>query len=127
MWGAQLTLGAPEHCFCLLETNQLLRNAGHSCCLHRFIGKSEPAIIVALYFHLTTMLISAGPLAFGWPQPPQPLSWFDATVLLGVAAGSFLGQLFLTRGMQLENASLISSLNFSQVSNLRVWEDLLGL
>jgi len=59
--------------------------------------------------------MSAGPLAFGWPQALKPLSWVDALLLVGVAAGSFLGQLFMTRGLQLENASLISSLNFSQV------------
>lgn len=81
----------------------------------RFIGRSEPAIVVALYFHLSTAIMSAGPLAFGWPQALKPLLWVDALLLVGVAAGSFLGQLFMTRGLQLENASLISSLNFSQV------------
>jgi hypothetical protein len=32
---------------------------------------------------------------------------------------SLLAQLFMTRGLQLENASLMSSLNFSQVFVLR--------
>jgi drug/metabolite transporter (DMT)-like permease len=81
----------------------------------RFIGKSEPALVVALYFHLSTALMSAVPLACSWPQAPVPLSWHDAGLLLGVAAGSFAGQLFMTRGLQLEHASLMSSLNFSQV------------
>lgn len=83
----------------------------------RFIGKSEPALIVALYFHLSTAILSGIPLAFSWPQVAQPLGWFDALMLVGVAAGSFGGQLFMTRALQLENASLISSLNFSQVSH----------
>jgi drug/metabolite transporter (DMT)-like permease len=81
----------------------------------RFIGKSEPAIVVALYFHMSTAVLSGIPLAFSWPQAAKAISWFDALMLVGVAAGSFLGQLFMTRSLQLENASLISSLNFSQV------------
>lgn len=81
----------------------------------RFIGKSEPAIVVALYFHLSTAILSGFPLAFGWPQAATAISWFDGLMLVGVAAGSFAGQLFMTRSLQLEDASLISSLNFCQV------------
>lgn len=88
---------------------------GVLCAAYRYIGKSEPAIVVAVYFHMSTALLSAVPLAFGWPQAWRPISFFDAICILGVAAGSFLGQLFMTRALQLDNASLISSLNFSQV------------
>lgn len=87
--------------------------AGATVC--RFIGKSEPAIIVALYFHMSTAVLSGIPLAFSWPQAVKAISLFDALLLVGVAAGSFLGQLFMTRSLQLENASLISGLNFCQV------------
>lgn len=72
---------------------------------------------MALYFHLSTAILSGFPLACSWPQAAAPISWFDGLMLVGVAAGSFLGQLFMTRSLQLENASLISSLNFSQVGS----------
>lgn len=71
--------------------------------------------MIALYFHMCTTLLSAVPLSLGFPQAPVLLTWSEVGLLLGVAACSFFGQLFLTRAMQLENAGMISSLNFSQV------------
>jgi drug/metabolite transporter (DMT)-like permease len=100
----------------LFQLPSATRRRPAPCPSCRFIGKSEPAIVVALWFHTSTALLSVVPLALSWPQAATPVGWFDALMLLGVSAGSFLGQLFMTRGLQLENASLISSLNFSQVS-----------
>jgi drug/metabolite transporter (DMT)-like permease len=84
--------------------------------LCRFIGKAEPAIVVALYFHTSTLLLSALPLLIGWPSHALWLSWSDALLLVGVAATSFAGQLFLTRGFQLLPAGKAAGFNFSQVT-----------
>jgi drug/metabolite transporter (DMT)-like permease len=81
----------------------------------RFVGKAEPAIVVALYFHTSTMILSALPLLIGWPSAATWLSWVDALLLIGVAATSFAGQLFLTRGFQLLPAGKAAAFNFSQV------------
>ncbi|KAF6266011.1 hypothetical protein COO60DRAFT_639078 [Scenedesmus sp. NREL 46B-D3] len=81
----------------------------------RFVGKAEPAIVVALYFHTSTMLLSAAPLVIGWPSHAAWLAWGDALLLFGVAATSFAGQLFLTRGFQLLPAGKAAGFNFSQV------------
>lgn len=86
------------------------------CAFCRFVGKAEPAIVVALYFHTSTMILSFIPLAIGFPQPAAWVSPKDTLLLLGVAATSFFGQLSLTRGFQLLNASKAAGLNFSQVS-----------
>jgi hypothetical protein len=48
--------------------------------------------VVAVYFHMCTALLSVVPLALSWPQAPVLLGWYDAGLLAGVAAGSFLGQ-----------------------------------
>jgi drug/metabolite transporter (DMT)-like permease len=87
--------------------------------LCRFIGKAEPAIVVALYFHTSTMLLSALPLLIGWPSHALWLSWSDVLLLVGVAATSFAGQLFLTRGFQLLPAGKAAGFNFSQVGLFR--------
>eukprot|EP00775_Hariotina_reticulata_P003069 gene3070-3349_t len=81
----------------------------------RFVGKQEPAIIVALYFHMCTLAISLLPLAVGYPQAAVLPGWRDCLLLLAVAVSSFTAQLCLTRGFQLESASKASGLNFSQV------------
>lgn len=71
--------------------------------------------MVALYFHSSTLLLSFVPLLIGWPSHPTWLSWVDTTLLVGVAATSFAGQLLLTRGFQLESAGKAAGLNFFQV------------
>lgn len=61
------------------------------------------------------MLLSAVPLLLRWPSPAAWLSWLDGLLLVGVAATSFAGQLFLTRGFQLLPAGKAAGFNFSQV------------
>jgi drug/metabolite transporter (DMT)-like permease len=89
----------------------------------RAIGKREPALVVALYFHAATVLISAVPLLlFAFPEPPVlPSSLLDATLMAGVAAASFFGQLTLTRGFQLLPAGRASAINLLQVLFSTLW------
>jgi drug/metabolite transporter (DMT)-like permease len=95
--------------------------AGAFVCI-RAIGKGEPALVVALWFH-SAALFSAVPLALGWPERAVALSAGDAGLLLAVAAASFLGQLLITRGLQSEPAARASAVNFSQV----LWSYAFGL
>ncbi|WIA15998.1 hypothetical protein OEZ85_012734 [Tetradesmus obliquus] len=107
-WGPKRVLGT------LLGVTSAVFATGAFICI-RFVGKAEPAIVVALYFHTSTMLLSAAPLLLRWPSPAAWLSWLDALLLVGVAATSFAGQLFLTRGFQLLPAGKAAGFNFSQV------------
>lgn len=81
----------------------------------RFIGKSEPALVVTLYFHLSTFLLSLGPMAAGWPSRAVLLTWRELLLVAGITVTSFCSQLCLTRGFQLQSASRAAGLNFSQV------------
>jgi len=89
----------------------------------RRIGRREPALVVALYFHAATCVISAFPLlVLRAPEPPVwPASLADAALLAGVAAASFFGQLTLTRGFQLLPAGRASAINLSQVLFSSLW------
>lgn len=81
----------------------------------RMIGKEEPALVVALWFHTATLVVSSLPLAVGWPQPAVAMSGAEWGLLLSVAGTSFMGQLLMTRGFQLMPASRASSINMTQV------------
>lgn len=79
------------------------------------MGKAEPALVVAMYFHTCTAALSIVPLLLHWPVSPVQPGAVDTALLLGIAATSFFGQLLLTRGFQLEPAGRAAGLNFSQV------------
>jgi drug/metabolite transporter (DMT)-like permease len=70
---------------------------------------------VALWFHSATLVLSSIPLAVGWPQHATLPSLPDLGATLGVALTSFWGQLLLTRGFQLLDASKAAAINFTQV------------
>jgi hypothetical protein len=73
---------------------------------------------VALWYHLSTLALSSIPLALNWEQRSIPLP-FDLGMALGVAGTSFVGQLLLSRGFQLLDASKAAAINFTQVGRGR--------
>lgn len=104
-WGQQRMLGTlcgiASPCF----------GAGTGYCIRR-IQKQEPALVVALYFHICTVGLLVWPLLAGWPQAAVMVSARDAALLLGISCTSFSAQLLMTRAFQLLHAAHASSLNF---------------
>lgn len=81
----------------------------------RYIGKAESALVIALWYHMATVAMSTVPLIAGFPTPAIWPSVTDNLLLVGVAVTSFVGQVLLTRGFQLETAARASAVNFTQV------------
>lgn len=70
---------------------------------------------VALWFHSLAVLGSILPLAFGYPSPPVVPTVREWSLLLAIAAFSFVNQICLNRGFQLEVAAKASAVNYTQV------------
>jgi drug/metabolite transporter (DMT)-like permease len=88
----------------------------------RLIGKSEPALTIALWFHTVSITVSAPPLLLlGWPQAPVLPSWREVALLGGVSLSSFLSQLLMTRSLQLLPAAQQSAISFLQVRACPCW------
>lgn len=81
----------------------------------RLIGGSEPAAVIALWFHCATMLLSVIPLSAGFPNKAVLLSGVDGSLMLGVAGTSFVAQLLSTRGLQRCQAAKAAAMGFTQV------------
>lgn len=84
----------------------------------RLIGGSEPAAVIAIWFHTATALLSVFPLLAGIPNKPVLMSGGDGGLMLGVAATSFVAQLLSTRGLQRCQAAKAAAMGFTQV---RAW------
>ncbi|GLC34177.1 hypothetical protein PLESTM_000166500 [Pleodorina starrii] len=89
----------------------------------RYIGKSEPALVVSVYFHVCAAGSSLAPLAAGVPAPAVWPSGPQWALLAGVGCCSFWGQILIGRSFQLLNAARASAINLTQV----VYSYLLGL
>jgi drug/metabolite transporter (DMT)-like permease len=77
----------------------------------RRLGRTEPTFRVVFYFALFATIISAVPLLWTW-QTPAPQTW--GLLLLMGAAGT-LGQLLLTRGYAIANASQVAPFTYFSV------------
>ncbi|KAG2429743.1 hypothetical protein HXX76_010527 [Chlamydomonas incerta] len=115
-WDAQRLLGT------LFGVLSALLSAGAFISI-RFIGKSEPALVMSVYFHLSAAASCAVPLLLGLPQRAVAPSGPQWALLAGVAATSFWGQILIGRGFQLLSAARASAINFTQV----VYSYMLGL
>lgn len=81
----------------------------------RLIGGSEPAAVIALWFHCATLVLSIFPLLAGVPNKAVLLSGVDGSLMLGVAGTSFVAQLLSTRGLQRCRAAKAAAMGFTQV------------
>jgi drug/metabolite transporter (DMT)-like permease len=88
----------------------------------RLIGKSEPALTIALWFHTVSIAVCAPPLLLlGWPEAPVLPSWPQLALLGGVSLSSFTSQLLMTRSLQLLPAAQQSAISFLQVGAPAPW------
>jgi drug/metabolite transporter (DMT)-like permease len=81
----------------------------------RVIGKREAPLTVAMYFHTVSFLSATIPLLLGIPESPVLPSVNNVFKLGGLISCSFIAQLLVNRGIQLEEASRAAAVNYTQV------------
>ncbi|WIA38341.1 hypothetical protein OEZ86_001675 [Tetradesmus obliquus] len=107
-WGQQRLLGT------LAGVASTLFASGTSYTIRR-IGQKEPALVVALWFHTTTMALMVWPLLLGLPQHAKAVAPRDCLLLLGIATSSFFAQLLMTRSFQIMPAARAAAVSFTGV------------
>jgi drug/metabolite transporter (DMT)-like permease len=83
----------------------------------RKIGKKEQSLTIAVYFHATALLTSVIGLGFGLfgSRIVIPKLFPDFLCMALIAPCSFLAQLLISRGFQLERAAVGAAVNYLQV------------
>lgn len=81
----------------------------------RRIGEKETSLTIAAWFHSAAVTHSVVLLVIGRPQAPMVPSILDWLCLTGIAISSFLANILLNRGFQLNKAAIASSVNYTQV------------
>jgi drug/metabolite transporter (DMT)-like permease len=79
--------------------------------------KGERAMVVVFYFATLSVLGALPPSVVVWVRP----DWIGWVVLLGVGVTTYLGQLFLTMGLQRERAGRATSIGYLQVVFAALW------
>jgi len=79
--------------------------------------RNEDAGVVVLYFAVVSIILSAG---FVVADPVVPTGW-TWLVLVGLGVSTHFGQVFLTRGFQLERAARASSVGYLQIVFASIW------
>ena len=77
--------------------------------------RDEASVTLALWFHFIAVFASILPLVFGYPRPPVLPALKDWLPLVAISASSFVNQICLNRGFQLEVAAKASAMNYTQV------------
>lgn len=83
----------------------------------RSLGAREHPLIIVFYFPLVTVPASLPFAIAGWVWPT---SW-EWLVLLGVGISTQIGQVYLTRGLQLEPAGRATSVAYLQIVFAGLW------
>lgn len=79
------------------------------------IPKSEPALVVSLWFHTAAIATAIVPLIVGYPDKVMLPGAFDSGMLCIIIFASFFGQMLLNHGFQIQSAAKGSSINCTQV------------
>ena len=77
----------------------------------------DHALVVVFYFPLVTVPLTFPFVIAGWTWP-SPWEW---VVLLGIGASTQAGQVYMTRGLQLEAAGRATSVGYLQIVFAAVW------
>ncbi|EIE20443.1 hypothetical protein COCSUDRAFT_6072, partial [Coccomyxa subellipsoidea C-169] len=78
------------------------------------IPKTEPALVVSLWFHGAAIVMSIVPLIVGYPDKVVVPGSFDCGMLCIIILSSFFGQMLLNHSFQIQNAAKGSSINCTQ-------------
>lgn len=77
----------------------------------------DHALVVVFYFPLVTVPLTFPFVLAGWTWP-SPWEW---VVLLGIGASTQAGQVYMTRGLQLEAAGRATSVGYLQIVFAAAW------
>jgi drug/metabolite transporter (DMT)-like permease len=91
--------------------------SGAAYVMVRELSRTEHALVIVFYFPLVTVPASL-PMAltnFVWPTP------WELLLLLGVAVTAQIGQIYITRGLQLEPAGRATAIGYLQVVFAGLW------
>ncbi len=83
----------------------------------RRLGALEEPLVIVFYFPLVTVPLSLPLAAVGW-RWPTPWEW---GVLLGVGMATQIGQVYLTKGLQLEPAGRATAVGYLQIVFAALW------
>ena len=93
-----------------------LSSASAYVMVRRLRGIDHPLVIV-LYFPLVTVPLTLPFVIAGWTWP-TPWEW---VVLMGIGASTQAGQVYMTRGLQLETAGRATSIGYLQIVFAAIW------
>ena len=93
-----------------------LSSASAYVMVRRLRGIDHPLVIV-LYFPLVTVPLTFPFVIAGWTWP-SPWEW---ALLLGIGAATQAGQVYMTRGLQLESAGRATSVGYLQIVFAAGW------
>ena len=77
----------------------------------RKLGESDHPLVIVNYFMIIATIIGGMGSLFFWRQPSGN-EWF---LLISLGVFGFLGQLFMTKGLQLEEANRMAPLKYMEV------------
>jgi len=83
----------------------------------RRLREEEPMVVV-FWFGLISILLSLPFVAHGFTRLPVGWEWL---ILLGVGLSTHFGQVFLTRGLQLEPAGRATAVGYLQILFAAIW------
>lgn len=83
----------------------------------RKLRVSEDPVVIVFYFAIVSVL-GAVPTALPGALWPTPAEW---VALLGVGVATYLGQIYLTRGLHLERAGRATAIGYLQIIFAAIW------
>lgn len=84
----------------------------------RQLGRTEHPLVIVFYFTLVTVPASLPGVVIAGPVLPQGIEWL---ALLGVGLTAQAGQVYLTRGLQIEPAGRATAVGYLQIVFAGVW------
>lgn len=83
---------------------------------------SESSVVLGLWLHACTVIISFIPVCIGWPDKTVMPSVADSMLIVTVSVLGFFALIIFTRSFQLLSAGKASALNFTGVLYAYIWD-----